>query len=168
MNLAQNPSETNAYSKQHAARLQQMTNDRRKWVQQMEGPITGDRGFWKGPERDDVFMRQSQQCEQTREDNRGPSEKVKAATEKKSQNILDRVGLIRFSPRSLTWLTPQTGTTRDQSGFAHHRFHSLLVSLLKSPCKPRLPGEAQAACEHVMGPCPPSGKCQTPRPSWTA
>lgn len=47
INLANDPSETRDLSGKHPMRVQQMTEDYRKWIQQMQNPITGGSRFWK-------------------------------------------------------------------------------------------------------------------------
>lgn len=47
INLANDPSETKDLSGQHPLRVQQMTAEYKKWIQQMQDPITGGSRFWK-------------------------------------------------------------------------------------------------------------------------
>ncbi len=47
INLANDPSETKDLSGQHPMRVQQMTEDYKNWIQQMQDPVTGGSRFWK-------------------------------------------------------------------------------------------------------------------------
>ena len=47
INLANDPSEKRDLSGKHPMRVQQMTEDCRQWIEQMQDPITGGSRFWK-------------------------------------------------------------------------------------------------------------------------
>jgi arylsulfatase A-like enzyme len=84
IHLANDPSEKNDLSGKQPMRVKQMTNDYRKWIQQMKDPITGGSRFWKSDATDNSTkeQRKSEAREIQREKKRA-ERKAKANLEKK-------------------------------------------------------------------------------------